>query len=256
MAEHTDSHVIITDKDAYNTLNIKLKKANDELDTYNKEYEYFCAQPDMVRITKYVKFVGNHCQLIPYSAFEQIDLNYYNKLSPLNTTIVGINKHIENLNKLILNVKHEITKLAELRDKQPNFDVAIIRDYELKIKKLEEEKKSIIQSVEKPEILKDYPTYIKYEYDGKIISREYNCHVNKVNPIKKLIVLLENEIQKELWNDRYNTYSHEHSLEVDEENIFRVCNNHWYEKNIDLAAAKNITKENIETNIGVIHTIA
>jgi hypothetical protein len=68
--------------------------------------------------------------------------------------------------------------------------------------------------------------------------------------------VIETEINKELWRDRYNTYSHEHSLEVDEENIFRFCNNHWYEKNIDLAAAKNITKENSKTNIGVIHTIA
>jgi hypothetical protein len=157
---------------------------------------------------------------------------------------------------LILNVKHEITKLAELRDKQPNFDVAIIRNYKMKIVKLEEEKKSIIQSVEKPDILKDYPTYTKYEYDGKIISSEYNRHVNKVNPIKKLIVLLEKEIQKELWYDRYISYAKENELEVDEENIFRVCNQHWFEKNNSLATAKNITTENLETNIGVIHTVA
>ena len=255
MAEHTESQVTITDKDAYEVLISKLKKSNDELETHNKEYEYFCAQPDMVRIIKYVKFVGNHCQLIPYSAFQHFELSYYNNLSALNPTIVGINKHIENINKLILDVKHEITKLAELRDKQPNFDVKVIRDYELKIKQLEDEKKNLINSIEKPVILKDYPTYTNYEYDGKIISKEYNRHVNKVNPVKKLIVLLETEIQKELWRDRYIIYSNENVLEVDEENIFRVCNNHWFEKNTDLATARNILSQNIESNIGVIHTI-
>jgi len=159
MTEHTEQQVKITDKDAYEVLIVKLKKANDELEQHNKEYEDFCAQPDMVRIIKYVKFVGNHCQILSNSEFDLIVQTYKGKLSPLNTTIVGINKHIENINKLILDVKNEITKLAELRDKQPNFDVAIIRNYKMKIVKLETEKETLINSIEKPEIMKDYILY-------------------------------------------------------------------------------------------------
>jgi hypothetical protein len=250
----TEKQVTIIDKDAYDALNTKLIKVKDELEQHNKEYEDFCSPPDMVRIIKYSKFVGNHCQIIPQHEYELIYQIYNGNLSPLYPQIIGLNAHIENIKKSIVDVTCEITKLAELRDKQPNFDVAVIRDYKMKIATLELEKETLINSIEKPEILIDFPNYSKYKNDGIIISKEYNRYVNKINPLKKLIILLETEIEKELWRYRYITYSHENGLEVDEENIFRVCNKHWYEKNIDLAVARNITKENIVTNIGLIHT--
>ena len=249
----TEKQVTIIDKDAYNALNTKLKKVKDELEQHNKAYEDFCSSPDMVRIIKHIKFVGNHCQMISRCEYDLIYQIYNGKLSPVYPKIIGLNAHIENINKYIVDVTCEITKLAELRDKQPNFDVAVIRDYKMKIATLELEKENLINSIEKPEILNDFPNYSKYENDGLIISKEYNRYVNKINPLKKLIILLETEIEKELWRYRYITYSHENGLEVDEENIFRVCNKHWYEKNIDLATARNITKENIEKNIGLIY---
>ena len=250
LQQHVQPNVIITDKNAYDVLNAKLEKVKDEIAQHNTEFEKFCSQPTMVKIKKYITFDGNHCKVITPNEFNLIKDTYESKLSPLNPKIVGFNKHIENVKKMLVDVTHEITKLANLRDKEPNLDVKAVRDYEKQIAKIEEEKANLILSIDKPEILKDYPYYQIYDNDAYIISKEYNRYVNKVNPLKKLIALLETEIAKELWRDRYMNYAKENNLEVDEENIFRVCNKHWYDGNIN---AKNIDVKMLDTSIGIIH---
>jgi hypothetical protein len=248
--QQVQQQINIIDKNAYDVLNVKLEKVKEELAQHNTEFEKFCSQPTMVKIKKYITFDGNHCKKITPHEYNLIEDTYKSKLSPLNPKIIGFNKHIENVKKMLVDVTHEITKLANLRDKEPNLDVKVVRDYEKQIAKIEEEKAKLILSIEKPEILKDYPYYQIYDNDACIISKEYNRYVNKVNPLKKLIALLETEIAKELWRDRYMTYAKENNLEVDEENIFRVCNKHWYDGNIN---AKNIDITLLDTSIGIIH---
>lgn len=176
----------------------KLKKSKQNLEDSKKAYEVFCSRPDIVKILKHIKCIGNHCQILTFEAFDQVRKNYEVKLSPHNAEIRGINCQIDNITKKRLEVISEIDKLAKLRDKLPNYDVKVIRDLDMKIKNLEKDKENIIMSVEKPELLKDYYSYMYYESDAKIIEREYNRYVNAVNPIKKHIALLENEIEKEL----------------------------------------------------------
>ncbi len=128
-------------------------------------------------------------------------------------------KLIEQLNK----IRNDIKKSSELLNIAPNYDIPIINELNDKIKKLQSEIPKCVIPYPQVEEFVNFYKYNALLTHYKIIKCDIDAHriilEKKLKKIKEIVA-------KEEWTIRYKKYAEENNLEVNDDNIFAVCNKH------------------------------
>jgi hypothetical protein len=88
---------------------------------------------------------------------------------------------------------------------------------------------SIISTIEKPDVLIMYSTYKLYQTAVETylsITNQIFILKKDINKLQSSMKEYKDEITLELWRGRYQNYAKKYELNVDSENLFRVCNMH------------------------------
>lgn len=238
--ESTNTSLDLADPEAYYALQKGITNLQQKREKLQLERDNFVKDPKIARIYKYVQMYSKklnttvNAQISPYiyNGYNDACKKFEAQMGKITPKISSNSYNISKLQKELQNIKDNIAYKSRLRGKQPNYNVSIVTEIEEHISLWNDDINKIKQSVQKDSILIDYPTLEDLKTDMVIYFNKIN-NFNKIDgKYYKQLKELNIELTKEIWRSRYITYAEKHSLNVDEENIFRVCNTYWIEQNM------------------------
>lgn len=237
--ETTNTSLNLADPESYYALQKGITILQQKREKLQIERDNYLNQPEIARIHQYIQMHTRN----KYTSLDGQIKNLKNayliatkqlavKIQKDNPTISMYYNKLTSLRNELQTIKADIAYKSSLRGKQPNYNVEIVTDYEEHIVRLKSQIKKIKQSVQKDQILIDYPTM-------SVLQNELDNYSDKIANFNKIdgkyykqLKELNIELTKEIWRSRYISYAETNSLNVDEENIFRVCNTYWIEQNM------------------------
>lgn len=162
------------------------------------------------------------------TAFEDADRAYKSALEKLNDDLNVINKQIAAK-------KSEITKKLNVRGKPIPGDLReykVIRDLEAELEGIKARHK-----IPPPPSQKDIEFSQKYIYYQQYVTIFKTDVISKTKPIlseikccKEMLKQVDVALEEDTWRPKYLIYAWKNKLKCDDENIFRVCNEHHMEE--------------------------
>jgi len=222
---------------SYNDLEISLNEINKKIAGLKSNIDYknfnsivHCQMYNLI-MTEYIsgkkpKNVINEDRLL--ELWKNIN-NNYNRTINHNPQINTYRNQILENNNIIARLKQDIERVSKMRNKTPNFNVKIINDWEVCNVQLQNNINSIISTIEKPDVLIMYSTDELYETAAETylsITKQLSRLKKDIKKLQSSMKEYKDEITLELWRGRYQNYAKKYQLNVDSENLFRVCNMH------------------------------
>ncbi len=120
-------------------------------------------------------------------------------------------------------IRNNIKKSSQLLNIPPDYNIPILKELEEKIKKLHQEIPKCVIPFPQVEEFVNFYKYNALLTHYKIIKCDIDAHriilEKKLKKIKEIVA-------KEEWTLRYKKYATDNNLDVNDDNIFSVCNKH------------------------------